>query len=51
MKDRDEVQGDNQTNFTLQISETRISKETKLIRFLWQFISESRRFTVSMQEQ
>ena len=37
-----------QTNRTLQISETHSSKETKLIRFLRQFISQSRCFTVSM---
>jgi hypothetical protein len=41
----------NQTNHTLQISETWISKETKLVRFLWQLISQIRYFTVTMQEQ
>ena len=40
-----------QTNITLQISETRSTKETKLIRFLRQFISQDRCLTVSMQEK
>ncbi len=40
-----------QTDSTLQICETRSSEEVKLVRFLWQLISQSRCFTVSVQEQ
>ena len=41
----------NQTNRTLQNSETLNSKETKLILFLRKFIRQSRRFTVGMQKK
>ena len=60
MKDRDE-RGDwnphsrrfhhDQTNITLQISETHRSKETKLIRFFRQFISQRRSFKVIIQDK
>ena len=41
----------NQTNSTLQISKTRNSKETKLVRFLCQLINQSRCLMVSIQKQ
>ena len=39
-----------QTDRTLQISEARSVKKTKLVRFLWQFIRQSRFLTVSVQK-
>ena len=39
-----------QTDHTLQISETRSAKKAKLVRLLWQFISQRRCLTVSVQK-
>ena len=40
-----------QTNNTLQISETRSSKEIKLVRFLWQLNSQNRWSVMSVPEE